>query len=313
MGKFFQYPVKHEFVVKKDYSFVINENSEVAFKILDDPTAAKARYIAACLNACKGMDTATLESGAPGWIAENLANGEQAFDTLLEAQKLLHAVKSDNLELQKQLQAEKEINKEFRRNFRECAEHNVKLDSENKRLQEVVSDLSSFPRTIAEYRQEASESALNELRFFGQKMYNAICEIVQNAPFDSKFDLEKIVQDGERFFAVKAPMKKIETIKDLRDVIESASEYFDTEKVSLVDGILRIGEHPTEPAYFVGHENGIEDTDAPPDNGGYTDAEVNCEGWDAQPRDFCRPRGYYVPREQYKKIFGEYPDGSKNQ
>jgi len=249
--KFFQYPARSSpYIYAQKKSAVYGFNGITILTTHDDATASKARYIAAALNACKDMDTAKLESGAPGWIAEKLANKTKA-------------------------------------------------------------------RIDAEYSEAETESALNELHAFGQKMYDAICEIVQNAPFDSKFDLENLVQDGERFFVVKAPMKKIETLKDLRDVVEGAPEYFDTQKVFLVDGFLRIGEHPTEPAYFVGNENGIEDTDAPPDNGGYTDAELNCKSGcvepcgnceaDAQPREFCRPRGLY------KELVGEYSDVFKNQ
>jgi len=301
MENFFQYPARpslYIYVQKK--SAVYGFDGITILTTHDDPTAAKARYIAACLNACKDMDTETLESGAAGWIAGKLASckPENPFlgpliETTNECIKSQLSADFKAIELQKQLDAanaENEIIKsrieavtaerlqfknhleetkkdailesrelkskcesaraelqEVYHNFQECADRNIVLVNENNRLQKQVEALVE-----AQYISNLAE------RFCTQNN-----EPDQAPPQNFEYWKKGLIEFGV-----------LDTLEKFREATrfftdETFLNFSNQPAQSLFyrHGVLFYQEPgPQEPAYFVGNENGIEDTDAPPEH-----------------------------------------------
>jgi len=128
----------------------------------------RGRYIAACLNACMDMDLKTLESGAPGWIAEKLASckPENPFldallDTTNECIKSQLASDFKAIELQNQLYAENAENERLKNT----------MDAANKLNDLLVKELKSVKLKLSELDAKHLET-LNELEDAKEMMFD---------------------------------------------------------------------------------------------------------------------------------------------
>jgi len=129
---------------------------------------SNARRIVAAVNACAGIEIETLESGAPGWIAEKLASSkpenpflDALLDTTNECIKSQLASDFKAIELQNQLYAANAENERPQNT----------MDAANKLNDLLVKELKSVKLKLSELDAKHLET-LNELEDAKEMMFD---------------------------------------------------------------------------------------------------------------------------------------------